>query len=147
MNDGAAEATAINGWLNALTGEFFEGALSDDDVVARNFRGSPTGYRVVSYSDPVPLFSGRGLGVSEAGQPYTMPFRIVHVASTPNAARLMSNATRAALLGKVPNSPNSGEVKSSGGVSYQIAATESKPTESRVVSYYEVYINGTVEEL
>lgn len=144
---GAAEVTAINTILDGLTEPYFEGGVPDDYELPKDWSNTIAPFRVVAYGTPVARARGRGLGVSEQGQPYTLGFTVINVAGTAAGARLLSQATNTALVGVIPNAPNSGAIKAEGGHTFQIMDTEQKPSQWRVINYYALFVNATVDEL
>jgi hypothetical protein len=102
---------------------------------------------VVSFGSPVPAARGRGLGVTEQGQPHILPFQVTYIGPTTSSVRGLRALGDLAIVGWSPNPPNATEVKAASGFIPPTLATESKPSQSRQIRWYEVTINGTVEEL
>lgn len=143
--DGQAEAAAITTRLQGA-GDVFEDVDSDTELPL-DFAGTPLPYMVVEYGSPIPNVRGRGVGVDEQGQPHILPFQITFIGRSRSAVRNLRAAADTEIVGWTPVAGNSTEVKAAGGFIPPSLDTESTPPEARIIRWYTVGINGSVEQL
>lgn len=143
--DGQAEAAAITARLGGA-GTVLEDIAPDTEFPV-DFASNPLPYMVVEYGSPVTAARGRGLGVTEQGQPHVLPFQITFIGKERSAIRELRAAADARIVGWVPVAGNSTEVKAAGGFIPPSLNVESTPPEARIIRWYSVGINGTVEQL
>lgn len=142
---GQGEAAAIISKL-ASVGTFYED-IADGFTPPVDWSGAPTPYGIVQFFDPVPAATGRSLGVSEQGQPYSFRFNVTYIAATTTAGRTFRASGDTALVGWTPVAGNSTAVKPAGGWTLPSRTVNGAPTDVRRVRRYHCFINGIVEEL
>ena len=136
------EAAAVIARLSTLAGgRVYDGVPDDTLLVFDPATGKVRPFIVLSFGEPLPTAKGRGLGVTEAGQPHIMPLDVTYVAGTQAEARVLSAAGNALLIGWVPNSPNSGELIGVGGNSFTTLDALNKPTRYSRIRYMSCVIN------
>lgn len=128
-HDGQAEAESILERL-ALVDDvtFYEGL--GDDAALETYPGTDIvkPYGIVAFGEPTPKAKGRGLGVTEAGQPHNFPFTVTCVAGYAADARKLSATVGLSLIGWVPNDPNSGELVGGAGTAFTTLNAQNKPS-------------------
>ena len=139
--DGLAETAAIIARVEPLTpGAVFEGVPDVEDV-PRDSLGRVKDYCVIQTGETLPMSRGRGLGVTEAGQPHIYMATITWYTNKPGTVAKLRAAGGNLLRGWTPNPPNSGELKVAGGYSYTRRATENTPTRWEAGSHFETVVN------
>lgn len=144
--DGYAERTAIFNELKQLAGGRVERGLPDDTLLEKyTENGLIKPYINVQFGRPIPTTGDRGAGVGERKQPYLMAFTVECYGPTADHAERLAAAVTNLLIDFVPNAPNSGGVKGSGGYNYTRPVLQNKPTRFIEGCFFTLLLNLSTE--
>ena len=138
---GQIEAAEILARLVPLCGGRVYEGLPDDAATPLNADSTVKPFIAVSFGEPIPTARGRGLGVTEGGQPHVFPIMVTSVAASEGGVRAIAAEVNRLLIGWTPAGANASELRGRGGHKFSTIATETKPSRRYRIRNLETTIN------